>query len=241
MQLKKSLGQNFLRDENILRKEAALANVAGKTVLEIGPGDGRLTEKLLEQKPKKLICVEKDLRFVQLLEEKFAAAKNIQIVNADFLDYELPSVDIVIGNIPYYISSDIIFKLKDEKIETAIIMVQKEFAEKMVAKPNAANYGRLSVTSQLFFHVQLAFKVSRHLFTPRPKVDSAVIVLKPTGIELTAAQEDLIRKMYQQKNKKVRNSLRDVGAKWAERRPRTLNAVEVLEIIKNYSENSSAS
>lgn len=242
MQLKKSLGQHLLRDKNILKKEAALAGVNGKTVLEIGPGDGRLTDQLLAAGAKKVYAVEKDERFVLQLQEKFAENESVVVIEGDFLEKALPAdVEIVVGNIPYYISSEIIFRLKDEKIEHAVLMVQKEFAEKMVAKPNAANYGRLSVTSQIFFQVKLAFKVPAHLFTPPPKVDSALILLRPTGVEVTRTEEDLIRRMYQVKNKKVRNSLPNAAPKWAERRPREMSATEVLELIKNYSEKSSAS
>ncbi|MFH2106724.1 MAG: 16S rRNA (adenine(1518)-N(6)/adenine(1519)-N(6))-dimethyltransferase RsmA [Candidatus Micrarchaeota archaeon] len=231
--LKKSLGQNFLQDHNILRKEVSLADVAGKIVLEIGPGDGRLTEKILDKKPKKLIVVEKDTQFIELLIETFP---DVEVVEADFLEYEMPKVDVVFGNIPYYISSPIIFKLKDYQFDKAVLMVQKEFAEKMVAKPNESNYGRLSVTSQIFFKVKLIQTVPAHLFVPKPKVDSAIIVLEPTGVKLTEDQENLIRILFSQKNKTVRAALKKKMdsakfEKFLDRRIRTLTRDDVLELL----------
>ena len=239
--LRKSLGQNFLIDQNILRKEARLLNPRHKTVLEIGPGDGRLTEKILELEPSRLFAIEKDPRMVEALSEKFMG-KNITLIEADVLESELPEVDLVIGNIPYYITSPIIFKIAKQKIERAVLIVQKEFAQKMVAKPGEKNYGRLSVTAQLAFDVELIQIVPRHVFRPIPKVDSAMIVLKPTGKILAQEEENIIRYLFTHKNKTVRNALLDskmfekeeVGeerlGKFAKRKVRTLTKEEVLEI-----------
>jgi len=239
---RKSLGQCFLEDKNILALEAKLANPKDKTVLEIGAGDGRLTQALLAEKPKKLIAVEKDPKFISLLRERFANEK-VEIVEADFLEMELPEVDVVVGNIPYYISSDIIFSIKDMKFEKAVLMVQKEFAEKMIAKPGEKNYGRLSVTSQLHFSISLERKVLRHLFRPVPKVDSAIIVLTPIPkVSLTQQQENVIRFLFQHKNKTVRNALLDskmfekeeleILGDFLKRRAKTLTKEECLEIAR---------
>ncbi|MEM4359122.1 MAG: 16S rRNA (adenine(1518)-N(6)/adenine(1519)-N(6))-dimethyltransferase RsmA [Candidatus Bilamarchaeaceae archaeon] len=242
MRLKKRLGQHLLSDKNILKKEAEIAGVRGRVVLEIGAGDGRLTEQLLEAGATKIYAVEKDRQFAEMLREKFRGDRRAVIIETDFVGMQVPNdVTVVIGNIPYYISSDIIFRLKDEKIERAVLMVQKEFAEKMVAKPGSSNYGRLSVTSQIFFDVEIVLRVPAHLFIPKPKVDSALIVLKPRGVKLMKQEEDLIRKLFQHKNKKIRNILQNADLKWAKRRPRELSPREVLQLIKTYSENSSAS
>lgn len=236
MESKKHLGQNFLQDHNILRKEVSLADVEGKIVLEIGPGDGRLTEKILEKNPKRLIVVEKDERFAKFLIQKFLEDKRVEIVQGDFLDYPLPQINFIFGNIPYYISSKIIFKLKDYKFEKAVLMVQKEFAEKMIAKPNEKNYGRLSVTSQIFFDVDFIQKVPSHLFKPKPKVDSALIVLMLTGQMLTQKQEDFIRALFSQKNKTIRAILHkkidlEPFEEFIKRRPRSLTKEEVLKLL----------
>jgi len=242
MRLIKKLGQNLLSDKNILRREAALAKVKGRVVLEIGAGDGRLTEELLAQNPSKIYAVEKDGRFASLLREKFKNEKRLAIIENDFLDAKFPGdVDIVVGNIPYYISSKIIFRLKDEKIERALLMVQKEFAEKMVAKPNSKNYGRLSATAQIFFDVEMLFKVPARLFIPKPKVDSALVLLRPKGTKLSGQEEELIRRMFQQKNKKIRNIIPNPPPEWMDKRPRQLSPDEVLRFVRAYSENSSAS
>ena len=239
MQLKKSLGQNFLQDHNILRKEAELAKVEGKTVLEVGPGDGRLTEKLLAHNPKRLIVIEKDTRFSELLKEKFG--EKIEVKNADFLETNFSEVDVIVGNIPYNITSLIIFKIAKMRFERAILMVQKEFAEKMVAKPNESNYGRLSVTAQLAFKVKLVQTVSAHLFIPKPKVDSAIIILEK-NIRISEEDEIVITALFQHRNQSVRNALKhskkfDEGhiarvGELLKRRVRTLTKEECLEISK---------
>lgn len=240
LRLKKSLGQHFLMDENILRKEVAIASVRGKTVLEIGAGDGRLTEKILEGKPKRVIAIEKDSRFAEILRKRFAGEKAVEIVNDDFLRY-VPhsSIDIIIGNIPYYISAPIIFRLRELKFKKAIVMVQQEFAEKMAAAPNSQNYGRLSVTSQLFFKVKIIQRVPQHLFTPPPKVDSAIVELQKQKIMVNAHDERIINLLFQHRNKTVRNALLsgkiernrlEKLGKILERRVRTLTKEECLQL-----------
>ena len=208
MKRKKSLGQSFLEDRNILALEAKLADVAGKAVLEIGPGDGRLTEELQKNGPKKIMAVEKDARFASLLREKFSG-KAVEIIEADFLKIEPRDVDVIVGNIPYYISSDIIFRLKDYSFGHAVLMVQKEFAEKMAARPGGRNYGRLSVTSQLSFEITPVRPVLRHLFRPAPRVDSMIITLRKRDFRPSQLQENIIRYIFQHKKKTVRNALMD--------------------------------
>lgn len=240
---KKSLGQCFLEDRNILRLEAQLARPEGKTVLEIGAGDGRLTDAILERGPAKIIAVELDPRFASLLREKFAG-KLVEVLEADATIAGFPAFDVAVGNIPYYVSSDIIFRLAVLPFGRAVLMVQKEFAEKMAAKPGDGNYGRLSVTSQLCFTVKFERMVPRHLFRPVPKVDSAIVILTPTGKKLTQLEENVIRWLFQHKNKTVRNALlgskmfepteletRELGA-FLKRRPRTLTKEECLEIAR---------
>ncbi len=242
MKAKKYLGQNFLKDRNILRKEVRLADVEGKTIIEIGAGDGRLTEEIITAGPERVYAFEKDKELAEDLGKKFADDKRVVIVEGDFLEVELPEFDVAIGNIPYYISSSIIFRLAEFEFENAVLIVQKEFAEKMIAKPNEKNYGRLSVTSQLAFDVKLVQKIPKHLFAPKPKVDSALIVLKPTGKKLNETEEETIRILFQHRNKSVRNALLDskkfnrkdivkIG-NIAERKVRTLTKEECLKIAR---------
>ena len=243
MERRKSLGQCFLEDKNILSLEARLAQPEGKEVLEIGAGDGRLTDAVLSCKPSKIIAYEIDPRFAATLRERFKG-KPVEVVEKDFLKavFPEPGPDIVIGNIPYYVSSDIVFALAPMRFTRAVLMVQKEFAEKMAAIPGARNYGRLSVTAQLAFNVKLERTVLRHLFRPVPKVDSAIIVLTPTGMKLSQFQENVIRSLFSHKNKTVRNALTDskmfdkdeigVLGGFSKRRARTLTKEECLEIAR---------
>jgi ribosomal RNA small subunit methyltransferase A len=236
---RKSLGQCFLEDRNILALEAKLADCTGKTVLEIGAGDGRLTESLLLQKPRKIIAVEKDPAFAAILREKFADAP-VEVVEADILEIAPPEIDAIVGNIPYYISSDVVFQLKKYSFAHAILMVQKEFAEKMLARPKDRNYGRLSVTSQLSFEIQPVRVVLRHLFRPVPKVDSMIIRLTRKSFSPSTFQENVIRYIFQHRNKTVRNALLDskmfektdleVLGDFAKRRGITLSKEECLEV-----------
>jgi 16S rRNA (adenine1518-N6/adenine1519-N6)-dimethyltransferase len=241
MKRRRSMGQCFLEDRNILRLEAMLADVQGKRVLEIGAGDGRLTEVLIERSPARIIAVEKDPRFAEKLRERFGDAP-VDVVEADFLEMDIPDIDVIVGNIPYYISSDIIFSLKGLEFELAVLMVQKEFAQKMVAEPGDRNYGRLSVTAQLHFDVSLERKVLRHLFRPVPKVDSAIITLRPTGASISQFEENVIRYLFQHRNKTVRNALLDskmfereeleaLGG-YAKKRVRKLSKEECLDIAR---------
>jgi 16S rRNA (adenine1518-N6/adenine1519-N6)-dimethyltransferase len=244
LRLSKKLGQNFLKDDNILRQEVAFANVGNRTVLEIGPGDGRLTEKILDANPKHLTAVEKDSRFAAVLREKFKAHANVEIIEGDFLetDFSKRKFDVIIGNIPYYISSAIVFSLPGISFERAFLMVQKEFAEKMVAKPNESNYGRLSVTAQLNFSVKYLRTVPKGVFVPVPKVDSALIELTKNDVKISAFDEDVVRFLFQHKNQTVRNALihskkfskeeLEKPGDYLKRKVRTLTKEECLEISK---------
>jgi 16S rRNA (adenine1518-N6/adenine1519-N6)-dimethyltransferase len=237
---KKKLGQCFLNDQNVLELEARLADVKGKRVLEIGAGDGRLTRKLLANNPRKLTVVEMDPFYASELRIKLGS--RIEVIEGDVLEENLPEADVIVGNIPYYISSDILFMMAGMKIERAVLMVQKEFALRMAAKPKEKNYGRLSVTAQLAFQITYERAVLRHLFSPAPEVDSAIILLRPSGKKLSQLEENVIRFIFQHKNKTVRNALLDskffnkdeLGALggFAKRRGRTLTKEECLEIAK---------
>jgi len=240
-QPKKSLGQNFLTDHNILRKEAGLLDPKHKTVFEIGAGDGRLSEKILELEPKRLFLVEKDKHFADLLNKRFAGYIDggvVVVLYGDALEIDFPEADLIIGNIPYYITSQIIFKLAKTNCERIVLIVQKEFAEKMIAKANTKRYGRLSITAQLAFDIEFVQVVPRHLFKPMPKVDSALIILKPTNKQLTEHEEKVIRWLFSHKNKTVRNALLDSGvekekiAKLGEIAKRKVRALGKEEVLK---------
>ncbi|EGV00599.1 16S rRNA (adenine(1518)-N(6)/adenine(1519)-N(6))-dimethyltransferase RsmA [Mycoplasmopsis columbina] len=176
---KKKYGQNFLNDRNIIEKIISVIDPKDKKILEIGPGMGAIT-KFLAPQAKKFIAFEIDPDMSDyLISNKILESE--QIVLEDFLKVELDKFKDfeVVGNIPYYITSDIIFKLIDYRhlFKSAILMVQDEVADRLIAKVNSSNYSKLSITTQYVAKVEKLFKVKKNLFVPIPKVDSAIIKL----------------------------------------------------------------
>ena len=185
---KKSLGQNFLVDKNIIKKITNLIDIKNKNVLEIGPGKGSLTNEILNKKPNSLILVEKDNRLIKNLQEKYDNKKNIKIYNDDILKFniekKIKSKTIIFGNLPYNISSQILVKLiKFEKwpplYTDLILMFQKELAQKITGKFMSKNYGRISVLASYRLKLINKFFVSNNCFVPAPKVMSNVLHFKP--------------------------------------------------------------
>jgi len=185
---KKSLGQNFLIDKNVIRKIINLAQIENKNILEIGPGKGALTEEILLRKPKSLIVVEKDKNLAIELRNKFSSNKLIKIFNNDILKFNLENVITknlkVFGNLPYNISSQILVKILklnslSSKIDDLIFMFQKELGEKIIGKFPSKNYGRLSIISGYKLNILEKFIISSNCFFPKPKVNSMIIHFKP--------------------------------------------------------------
>jgi len=185
---KKSLGQNFLIDNNILNKIVQLAEINNCDIVEIGPGTGNLTKKIIEQKPKNFILIEKDHKLTINLKNKFKEYNNLKIFNEDILKFDLEKNirknSIIIGNLPYNISSQILVKLikfKEwlPKYKKLILMFQKEVADKIIAKYNSSHYGRLSILTAARLKITKHFNVSPNSFYPVPKVKSTVLVLEP--------------------------------------------------------------
>ena len=186
---KKSLGQNFLMDQNIINKIIKIGNIKeNKTVLEIGPGYGALTKKIANMKPKKIFAIEKDEKLVFVLKRNFEKLKYVKIINSDILSI-IESINlgqniIVFGNLPYNISTQILASLALlEKwppwYEILIFMFQKEVADRIIAKQNSKNYGRLSILSNWRFEIKKHFNVSKNCFFPKPKVVSTILSFKP--------------------------------------------------------------
>tara|TARA_B100000767_G_C19633141_1_gene479198 strand:+ start:128 stop:919 length:792 start_codon:yes stop_codon:yes gene_type:complete len=185
---KKSLGQNFLIDNNILRKIIKLTKISNNNIIEIGPGTGNLTKKIIEQKPNNLILIEKDQTLTNNLKNTLENHINYKIFNEDILKFNLEqnikNNSIIIGNLPYNISSQILIKLIKFKkwlprYKKLILMFQKEVADKILAKCNTPNYGRLSVITAARLKITSHFNVSPNSFYPVPKVRSTVLVFEP--------------------------------------------------------------
>ena len=183
---KKSLGQNFLIDHNILEKIVNLTKIENKTVLEVGPGTGNLTSKILKQKPKKFIVVEKDKLLASSLESNFK--DNIEIINDDILNIDENSLDdnalVVFGNLPYNISTEILSKwiinLREKFwFECLILMFQREVAERIIANFNTSKYGRLAIISNWKLNIKKICDIKPISFSPKPKVDSSLLFFSP--------------------------------------------------------------
>ncbi len=207
MKQDKKLGQIFV-NPNIIEKELDLVDINNKVILEIGAGDGRLT-KLLVKNAKKIISIEKDKTYCNILKKEFNKNKNTFILCGDFLKFPPRKVDIIIGNVPYYISSDILLHLKNFKFDTSVLMFQKEFVQKLISKEGTPEYGFISVISQTYFNIEKKFLVKKTNFYPIPKVDSVVIIMKKTTNKLDEEVEQIIRILFNHKKKTLKNALKD--------------------------------
>ncbi len=214
MRLSKKLGQHFLTDKSVLRREVEYAELSrNDTVLEIGAGDGRLT-LLLAEKAGKVIAIEKDKKFAELLKQKIKEKNmnNIDVLYADALSVDFSQFNKIVSNLPYGISSPITFKLFQYlPWDLAVLSYQKEFAERFFAKPGERNYSRLTVAINYYCEPELLETVPKEKFFPKPKVDSVIVKLKPKEKPFHADQQFwiLIGKLFQHKKKLIRNALRD--------------------------------
>ncbi|HPM77189.1 MAG TPA: 16S rRNA (adenine(1518)-N(6)/adenine(1519)-N(6))-dimethyltransferase RsmA [bacterium] len=219
VEAKKSLGQNWLTDQNIARKLLdALAPVAGETVLEIGPGGGALTQPLLARTDK-VIAVEIDGRLLDHLRETFS--ERIELIHADILDIDLTELAarcggslVVLGNLPYYASSPILFHLLSHRtaLSRAVLTLQKEVVERCIAGPGTKDYGSLAVQLTLAAKVKRLFTISPNVFRPRPGVESAAMLVDftaphPRQPRDPALLEKVVRAAFGRRRKTLRNAL----------------------------------
>lgn len=223
---KKSIGQHFLHDKNISKKIVELLNtIDGDTIIEIGPGTGALTQFLVE-KDIKLIAYEIDKRSVEYLNNEFKIIipKKLQIYENDFLTSDLSKLTSssssrikVIGNIPYYITSPILFHLCEfsDVVDSAVLMMQKEIYQRLVARPKTKEYGILSLLANLFFKVEDKFDVPPSCFFPPPKVMSTVVKISFVKNNLNIEIQDkfkilnLIKVLFNHRRKIINNTIKN--------------------------------
>jgi len=185
---KKSLGQNFLIDQNIINKIIKIADIKNKIIMEIGSGNGNLTKKIMEMNPKKLYAIEKDKNLSLILKNKFKNYKNIKIINDDILNIiknkNMDKNIIVFGNLPYNISTQILAYLMLIKkwppwYKMLILMFQKEVSDRITAQENTKEYGRLTILCNWKMKITKHFDVSKNCFFPKPKIKSSVLSFAP--------------------------------------------------------------
>lgn len=225
IKLNKNLGQNYLIDRNKRDQIIDFGNITKKDIiLEIGPGIGTLTCEL-SSKAKKVIAIEQDPTIFDILKERLENENitNVELINDDALNVDFPEFNKIISNLPYQISSPITFKFLEYDFDTAILMYQKEFANRMKGKVGTKDYSRLSAMLYFKCEVELLTNVSAESFIPKPKVDSTVIKLSPKIPEFEGELSKLAiseineadfkvyskftKALFQHKNKKARNAL----------------------------------
>jgi 16S rRNA (adenine1518-N6/adenine1519-N6)-dimethyltransferase len=252
---KKSLGQNFLIDHNVLEQIVDTVEIANKEVLEIGPGSGNLTTYILKKNPKKVYTIEKDDELTVLLKEKFT--NEITIINDDVLKISEDKISTekltVFGNLPYNISTEILSKWitnLDKKIwfENLILMFQKEVAERIIAESNTSKYGRLSILSNWKLNIKKIMDIKPQSFSPRPKVDSTLLLFTPRVkfFELKDAKnlEMITRVFFSQRRKMLKKPFNQVFSNAKEvadkfnidlnLRPQNLDPEVYFKLVKEY-------
>ena len=254
---KKSLGQNFLIDREVLEIIVSTVNIVNKEILEIGPGSGNLTTYILKQKPKKLYVIEKDDDLAILLKEKFD--NEIEIINDDILKVSEDKISkqklSVFGNLPYNISTEILSKWilnigSNFWFESLTLMFQKEVADRIISEFNSSKYGRLSILSSWKLNVKKIIDVKPQSFSPRPKIDSSLLLFTPKEnfFELKNPKnlEKITRIFFSQRRKMLKKPFNQVftnGKKVAEKfgidlnlRPQNLEPEIYFKLIKEYED-----
>ena len=222
IKVKKSLGQNFLTDKNVIKSIVDIGIIEDNDViLEVGPGTGNLTEFIFKKNPKQIYAIEKDYNLVNFLNEKFEG--KIKIINEDILNFKINNISnekfIIYGNLPYNISTQILTHwIVDHKqfasIKKLILMFQKEVANRIIAKINSKNYGRLSIISNWKLNIKKEFDINPKSFFPKPKVDSTLLSFVPRKdffhIKKPANLEKITRIFFNQRRKMIKNPLRQI-------------------------------
>ena len=261
---RKRFGQHFLTQPSLARQIVALAELTGtETVLEIGPGSGALT-RLLAPACRELVLIEIDRDLCRLLREEFADDAAVRVVEGDILDMDLHTTigaktpPVVVANLPYNISTPVLFQLLQTRglFSRLVLMLQREVAARLSAKPGTKAYGALSVMVQLVAVIRTAFPVPATMFSPRPKVESAVVVIEPfRPAPLSEAQQRLVRHVvrvaFSQRRKQLGNVVASLTPEAKvilsqleidrRRRPETLSPTEFVRLAEAIEKQSTRS
>ena len=254
---KKSLGQNFLTDKNILKKIVDTGKIAkDDKILEIGPGTGNLTEYIINSNPKCITVVEKDVELIKILNSKFK--DKIKIINDDVLRLTENFYNdryIIYGNLPYNISTKILSNWclsKNIKFKKLILMFQKEVAERIIAKVNTKNYSRISILANWKFNIKKIFDISPECFVPKPKIKSTLLefipkknivkIKNPKNLEnitkiFFSQRRKMIKKNFMRLFKNFNNLSKKVNIKLTDR-PQNISVDKFLMLIKEYEKQS---
>ncbi len=246
VRVSKQLGQHFLVNEEVLKRIIEYANLTvNDRILEIGTGTGVLTQALAEQ-VQQVYSIEKDTKLHQILSEELETNNRIQLIHGDATKINWPQCDQLVANLPYTISSPVLFKLFQSTIPKAVVMLQKEFAERLTARPGTKQYGRLTVMAAYHAKVELLEIVNPEAFYPPPAVSSALvrIIRKPQPTFQVKDSElfgDVVLALFNQRRKKIRTPLRDFVGKeeylqiqekidWLDQRVEDLTPEQIAEI-----------
>jgi len=253
---KKSLGQNFLIDKNIIKKIINFKQITNKHVIEIGPGKGALTDEILKKNPKTLTVIEKDNKLADFLKIKYSNNNKIKIYNSDILKFDLEKIiengSVIFGNLPYNISSQILVKILrlkwPPKFEDLIFMFQKELGEKIVCKFPSKKYGRLSILSNYRLIIKETFLISPRCFFPKPKINSTVLEFIPKtrihNIKDPKNLEKITKVFFSQRRKMINKPINILFKKLnfdykkfnlrPSDRPQNLDISKYLRIVNEY-------
>ena len=230
MRPRPKLGQHFLRDVRYAERAVEAAELrAEDVVLEVGPGKGVLT-KLLAPRCAKVVAIELDDVLADALD-----VPKMELIRGDAAQVPLPRFDACVSNLPYQISSPFLFRLLACDFRVAVLMVQKEFADRLVAKPGTGDYGRLSVNAQRRAGLDIVAKVPPGAFDPPPQVDSAIVRIRPRppAFEAPANYDAVVERAFAQRRKKLSNSLGSKDIPHADRRPEELTPEEFADVARS--------
>ena len=245
IKLNKNLGQNYLIDKNKRDQIINFGNIdENDVILEIGTGIGTLTIEIAK-KAKKVIAIEQDKKICEILAKRLKDEKidNVELINDDALNVEFPKFNKIISNLPYQISSPITFKFLDYDFDLAVLMYQKEFAERMNGEVGTKNYSRLSAMLYFKCNVEKLTDVSSESFIPKPEIDSTVVSLTPKENKISDEDfkiySNFTKALFQHRNKKIRNALIDsrhiitnLDKKEMKKRLNEIESEEVEEFLK---------